>query len=281
MVDNAGMEMLLRLAQHTVFVAGCLMIAALALWRGSLSRPAAAGAFVLAVGLYVAGGPLFLLLLMVFFFSSTFLTRFKASIKDPIGHLVHARGGGPRDLTQVAANGGAALIMAALLALSHDSVFTIAVAAAFAACNADTWASEIGVLSRKPPVSLLTFQPVRRGLSGGVSLLGFVASLAGAALIGLTFAAYQLLTGHPAASLMQPFALIFMAGIAGSLLDSLLGATLQAKYVSHETGELTEKPCHNGRENRLHSGLRFVNNDFVNFASSLLASALVLAFPRA
>lgn len=268
-----------ELLQHTFFIGACLAIAAFAYRRGSLNGAAAGGAFVLSAGLYVAGGPLFLLLLMVFFFSSTALTRFKASIKDPIERLVHAKGG-PRDLVQVAANGGAALIMVVLLALSGQQAFAVAAAGAFSACNADTWASEIGILSRRPPVSLLTFRPVRRGLSGGVSLLGFLASLAGAALISATYAAYRLATGHPAAMLWQPATLVLLAGLAGSVLDSLLGATLQAKYISHETGELTEKPCLNGQANRLHSGLRFVGNDFVNFASSLLAAALVLAFAQ-
>jgi len=81
------------------------------------------------------------------------------------------------------------------------------------------------------------------------------------------------------AVLWRPVALICLAGLAGSVLDSLLGATLQAKYISHETGELTEKPRQNGWSNRLHSGLRLVNNDFVNFTSSLLAAARVLVIP--
>jgi len=261
--------------QQIIFVLLSLFFAGVALKRRSLSPTAAVGAFFLAVALYYTGGPLFLLLLMVFFVSSTLLSHFKANIKDPIEAELHAKAG-PRDLFQVAANGGAALLMGLLFAYSQNEAYVVAVATAFAACNADTWASEIGILSRRAPVSLLTFRPVKRGISGGVSSLGLMASFGGAVVIALTFGFYELVSGNASGFLPFQIGLITLGGFMGSILDSLMGGTIQAKYISLKSGELTEKPTYENKPNLLHSGLRFVNNDFVNFASSLLASVLVL-----
>jgi uncharacterized membrane protein len=152
------------------------------------------------------------------------------------------------------------------------------VAASFAACNADTWASEIGILSKKAPISLITFKPVSPGLSGGVSPLGLLASLGGSALVALTYGLYQFAAGNSGVLLWLQIGIITLGGLLGSILDSLLGAAIQAKYISLETGEITEKPTNNNQPNQLVSGFAFVNNDFVNFASSFLAAMLVLVF---
>jgi uncharacterized protein (TIGR00297 family) len=263
--------------EHVVFILLALAVSIFALRRNALSTSAALGAFFLAVGLYLAGGPLFFILLMVFFFSSTFLSHVKASFKDPIEARIHAKSG-PRDIVQVGANGGAALIMAVPFVLSENPAYLVAVAASFAACNADTWASEIGILSKKAPISLITFKPVSPGLSGGVSPLGLLASLGGSALVALTYGLYQFAAGNSGVLLWLQIGIITLGGLLGSILDSLLGAAIQAKYISLETGEITEKPTNNNQPNQLVSGFAFVNNDFVNFASSFLAAMLVLVF---
>jgi len=263
--------------EHVIFICLSLLGATFAYRRKSLTFSAALGAFFLGAALYLAGGPLFFILLMVFFLSSTFLSYFKTGIKDSVEARIHAKSG-PRDIVQVGANGGAALIMAVPFAISQNPAYLMAVAASFAACNADTWASEIGILSRKAPVSLITFKPVSPGLSGGVSPLGLMASLGGAVVVALTYGLYQLVAGNSGVLLWMQVGIITLGGVLGSILDSLMGAAIQAKYISHETGELTEKPDHNNKPNQLYSGITFVNNDFVNFVSSLLAAAVVLIF---
>jgi uncharacterized membrane protein len=57
--------------------------------------------------------------------------------------------------------------------------------AATAEAASDTWAGEIGRLSKKPPVSLKTGKAVSRGVSGGVTLLGYGGGLLGAAFIAV------------------------------------------------------------------------------------------------
>lgn len=245
--------------------------------RNALTWTGYAFALLLALALYRIGGAAFIALLLVFFISSSLFSRVGKSFKHRIEVKMSARSG-RRDAIQVLANGGPALIMALLFVWLQEPVYSLAVSAAFAASNADTWASELGILSKKRPVSFLTGRPVRRGLSGGVTLVGCIASTAGAALIGLVSALFQMRTLSFAALLLH-FLLITLAGLFGSLVDSLLGDTLQAKYLDH-AGQITEKSHSNGRPHRLHRGLAFVNNDWVNFVSGLLAATLLLVMVK-
>ena len=260
-----------------LILAASIGVAALAYMRSALTLAGYAFAIVLALGLYLAGGVQFIVLLLVFFISSTLLSKFKTSIK----HVLEARlspKGNRRDHMQLLANGGPALIMALLFVLLKDHVYSMAVSAAFAASNADTWASELGILSKSGPVSFVSGKPVKRGLSGGVTLAGFAASLAGAALIALVASLFAIRT-LPAGSLTIHFLMITLAGLSGSLIDSLLGDTLQSKYLDHE-GEISEKSHSGGKPHKLHRGLAFVNNDLVNFVSGLLAALILLAAVR-
>lgn len=264
--------------QHTLFILLSFFVAFFAYRRNSLTKAAALAAFILAAGLYLIGGPLFFILLMVFFFSSTFLSHFKEEVKEEIEKDLHEKTG-KRDFVQVLANGGAAFTMAILYGLTQSENYALGVAIAFAACNADTWASEIGVLSKKAPISLITRKQVQRGMSGGVSLLGLLASFGGALLVALTYLLVRLAGGF-SVNFFSEIGLILIGGSLGSLLDSILGETLQVKYRSRQTGILTEKAILAGEKNERIRGLAFVNNDFVNFASSLSVSMGMVFFFR-
>ncbi len=162
-------------------------------------------------------------------------------------------------------------------------------AVSFASSTADTWASELGVLSRFGPVSLLTFRPVPRGVSGGVSPLGTLMSVAGALFIALIFAAENAFLNAVPGGFLRLMVVVAVGGLAGSLLDSLLGATLQAQYAAQPASDgpsegdtliITERRMSpEGLPNRLVRGLSFVNNDVVNFAScaSVTLAAVLLA----
>jgi len=211
----------------------------------------------LAVGAAVAwgAGPAGLALLFAFFLSSSLLTR----------------GGGRRRAVQVLANGGVAA-GAALASRAHPA-WTAALAGALAAATADTWATEIGARSRRAPRLLTTGRKVAPGTSGGVSWLGSAAGAAGAAFIGAVAALLGLL--RPAAA-----PAIAAAGIAGSLADSLLGATLQARWRCSGCGRASERAeacC--GRPMALDSGVTWLTNDTVNLAATAAgaAAAVLLA----
>jgi uncharacterized protein (TIGR00297 family) len=270
---------------------GLLLNAAASLlvfWRGSLDAGGAAVGTVVGTLIFAFGGPLFWIVLMAFFLSSTAFGRVRRTQKELLAAL-HQKGD-RRDLFQVLANGGMGMLTAVLFGLTNDPAWAAGFAVSFASSNSDTWGSELGVLSRGNPVSLLTFRPVSRGVSGGVSPLGCMVSFGGALFIALIFAVENLSLGIFPGGFLRLAAVITAGGFIGSLLDSLMGATLQAQYAS-EAGNraesigpavmLTERSRgDDGTPRRLVRGLPFVNNDVVNFAScAVVTLAAVLLAP--
>lgn len=240
--------------------------------RNAVTSAGAVAGFVVGAGLLLLGGWLSWVLLMTFFASSTILSRLNSSVKDGLARL-HEKGS-RRDHIQVLANGGIGLVMSAGYAVTGASMFLIAVAVSFAAANADTWASEVGVLSSRRPVSVLTGRPLPRGTSGGVTWLGFAASAAGAAVIAVVFAVgYGFQVGW--SRTLFPVALVITAaGFLGSVVDSVLGATVQAQYEDRLTGSPTERrvPLLGETPNTLVRGFAAVTNDTVNAISAGLST---------
>jgi len=194
------------------------------------------------------------LLLLTFFVTASALTR----------------GGGRRRPVQVFANGGVAALCA-LLARA-DGAFVAAFAGAIAAAAADTWSTEIGGRFGGTPRSLVTWRMVAPGTSGGITVAGNLGGLAAALLIGMTTWAAGLTTASGAAR-------VAAAGIAGALADSLLGATVQARWRCPSCGATIETPRHGCEAaGEPMSGWRWLDNDAVN-AVATLVGALVAALP--
>ena len=136
--------------------------------------------------------------------------------------------------------------------------------AALSAVNADTWATEIGKLSHSPPRLLTNWKPALPGTSGAISGMGTFGAFCGALIIPLS--ALLLWTNL---TFTEIFAVTW-AGFLGSLIDSVLGATLQAQYRDQTTGETTERTYGaDGRSAVLIRGLPWFNNDVVNFLASV------------
>ncbi len=220
------------------------------------------------------GGWPWALLLLLFFFTSSGLTHAFARRKQDLGEKFAK--GGQRDAMQVLANGGVAtLCVLAHAAFPQASWPWIAFAASLAAVNADTWATELGVLSRQPPRRLTTWQIVEKGTSGGVTIFGTLAALGGAVVIAFPAAFFSPL---PLAKPFRVFLLVALAGLAGSLFDSLLGDTLQAIYFCPNCRKETEQhPKHRCGTPTVHlRGLTWLDNDWVNIACGLSAALLAL-----
>ena len=166
-----------------------LLVAVTAYLKRSVTATGAIAGAAVGLVIFLAGGGFYWSILMAFFISSSVLSRLRGvgtsarrqAAARARAETIHAKGS-RRDAVQVLANGGLAATMAALHAFSGRPIFMFGFAIAIAAANADTWASEIGVLSRRAPVSILTWRPIERGTSGGISALGLVASAPGHSL---------------------------------------------------------------------------------------------------
>ena len=251
-----------------------LVIAALAGRARSLSRSGMAAAVVIGTILFGLGGWRWAVLLLTFFLTSTALTRAFAARKRGLNEKFSK--GGQRDLGQVFGNGGVAAVFALLSAFFPDAAWPwIGCAAALAAVNADTWATELGVLAPHPPRLITSGKEVEQGTSGGVSGFGMLAALSGALVIALPSALLA-----PAGMDWGLLPLIALCGVFGSLVDSLLGATLQAIYRCPQCEKETERhPLHLcGAPTVQIRGWAWLNNDLVNLVCGLSGALAALAF---
>jgi len=251
------------------------LIAWLAYRRAALTPSGGVGAMLTGTIIFGFGGLDWGLILIAFFISSTLLTHYKQTAKVKVAEQFAK--GGPRDLWQALANGGLASLIALGFGLTGGThwLFLFTFVGAMAEANADTWATELGVLSLQTPRMITTGKPVAPGASGGVTWDGTGAALAGALLIGGLAMLFRWISKMPlnvAVMLMPAGAL---AGVIGSLVDSLLGATVQGIYYCDTCGKETERELHRcGNRTRLVRGWRVLNNDWVNWIGTL-AGAVV------
>ncbi len=250
-------------------------IATLAYWRGSLSPGGAFGAMIAGTLVFGVGGLAWGILLVAFFISSSALSHYKERAKEPLAEKFQK--GHRRDLGQVIANGGAGTLIALAYALNPHPLWFVTFVGAMATVNADTWATELGVLSKSPPRLITTFRIVPVGTSGGVTSLGTLVAFCGALLIGLV----QFAIPNSQLSILDSQLLIVasaVAGLLGSLFDSLLGATVQAIYFCDHDQKETESRAHRcGHATRLLRGWHWLDNDGVNFIASLAGSLIAVA----
>lgn len=243
------------------------LLAAIAIWRRAITYPGTALAWCFSVAIcYFTGVTGFCALASTLVFT-LIAGKISGKTRERAEKAVHAKSG-RRDAAQIFCNVGTSAVMALLFGLTEREEFLCASGAALAASLADSLASELGILSRTPPRDICTLKPVQPGISGGVSALGLAMSFLGAAIIG------AVCLGHGRGFAFS--AVIALCGFAAALIDSVLGSSLQAKYRCGICGALTEKKIHCGQPGTLEKGLRFINNDMVNFLNNLSAAVLAL-----
>jgi uncharacterized protein (TIGR00297 family) len=235
----------------------------------SLSKSGAAATVIVGLSVMLGFQLPGLLLVGVFFASSSFWSKYKASRKKKVEDMLQK--GNARDWQQVLANGGVAVIVSLIHFIHPSELSLLAFIVSIAAANSDTWASEIGVLSKQRPFYILNFKPVERGTSGAVSFLGTAAAVFGAGLIAVFS---LLLFGLP---LFPWLFLVTFFGFLGNIIDTLLGAVIQAGYRCVNCGLETERTVHCGESTRLMKGNIVFNNDVINVSAIILAvlSALI------
>ena len=163
---------------------------------------------IVGISIYLLGG-LESFFLIVFFFV-------KAEVATKVGRTEAKTKHETRTTGNILGNS-----TAAILALFFASVFGFY--GAVSAALADTLSSEIGLLSKKKPRLITTWQEVEHGTDGGITLLGCIAALLGSSMIALIHLAQF---HNPTA-----FVIIIACGLLGSLADSFFGAVLELKHV--------------------------------------------------
>jgi len=249
-----------------------VLIAFIAYKTRSLNQSGAIAAAFTGTIIFGIGGWQWAILMLTFFITSSALSRAFKKRKQNLDEKYSK--GSERDAGQVFGNGGVATLFAALhFFYPNESWVWLCFAASLAAVNADTWATEVGILNPTPPRMITNLNKVvEKGTSGGISLTGTLASFAGSALIALLA---SLLTEN-----WSLFPVITTAGLAGSLFDSFLGGTVQAIYYCPTEKEETEKhPLHTCGTQTVHlRGWKWLDNDWVNVACGMFGVLIVFLF---
>ena len=249
------------------FILG-IVIAFLAWKAGALSNSGAWAAALTGGLVFGLGGLPWAVLLLTFFVSSSVLSRLFARRKAALNEKFAK--GSRRDWEQVFANGGLGALLAVVYGLFPGATWVwVVFACAMAAVNADTWATELGVLNPQPPRLISTWKLVEQGTSGGISVFGYLAAMGGAGLVAVAAALFS-----PAGSRLIILLIVFVAGLAGTTADSLVGATVQGIYYCPQCDKETERhPLHSCGASTQHlRGWRWVSNEVVNFTCSLVAA---------
>lgn len=212
------------------------------------------------------------MLLITFFISANILSTYRHALRTGrIADLVEK--GNERDAWQVVANGGVFSLIA-LVSLVHSSPVWVTIGAgAIAAMTSDTWSTEIGTVVGASPRLITNGRIVETGTSGGITLAGSLAALAGCVAIAIVALAVG--WGERAAIAA------ILGGITGSIVDSLAGATIQRKHWCSRCEKMTERLVHScGTITRPHGGVRWIGNDAVNAIASIAGAIAAVAVSR-
>ncbi|MBE7462419.1 MAG: DUF92 domain-containing protein [Planctomycetes bacterium] len=229
---------------HALAVNAGLVLGVLALRFCDLPGALAGG--VIGAIVYFFALPQGYALLILFVVGGSLLSRVGRATKEARG-AAEARGG-KRGISNVLAN----LSVPALAALAYPATHghpaaLLAFAGALAAALADTVSSEIGALGPGQPKLITTRKEVPHGTNGAVSLLGYGA--AGLACVLFALAAWAsgfwfvVEQGHqgwrldvsPGRGVLYGLVTLF-AGLVGTTVDSLLGATVEEKVAGFGKG---------------------------------------------
>jgi uncharacterized protein (TIGR00297 family) len=237
-----------------------------------LTKDGAVATFVLGGFIFGLGGWEWAVPILLFFLIGSGASRLFASAKSDYNLLYEKSH--TRDAGQVFANGGVALLMMILSAISPNHHWYLAYVGSLTAATADTLATEIGVFSRTNPFSLSLWKRVDKGMSGAVSYLGTTAGLISAAMLS------SLTLPFAGGYMLFPIRFVVagtLSGALGSLADSIIGGTFQSQYKCPGCGKTTERTHHcSGKQTTLITGYRWINNDVVNLVGSIVGA---VAFP--
>jgi uncharacterized protein (TIGR00297 family) len=243
-----------------------LLIAILSFRVRFLTASGSVATFLLASFVFGVGGWKWTIPILSFFVLSSLLSNLGKNRKASLSTVFEKTS--TRDFGQVAANGGVAGILVLLQYLFQNLNFYPMFLGAVAAVTADTWGTEIGTFFRGRTVSIVSFKNVEPGTNGGISVAGVCGGILGSVVI-VTSALFWM-------NGFKTMLVVVLGGILGSSIDSLAGATVQARYRCSTCGKSTEKKMHCGEPTDIISGIRWINNDVVNWLCAISGAALAI-----
>ncbi len=246
-----------------------LLIAIISLKVKFLKISGSLATFILAFLIFSFGGWQWTLSIFSFFVLSSVLSKIREK-KNPAVNKYFQKSGS-RDFFQVVANGGLGGVLVVINYFIPNQIWFSVYSGIIAAACADTWATEIGTLTRHKTYDILNFKKVEPGTSGGVSFAGFIGSLAGAFCISLIAAIW--IDKQQIGFIL----LITFSGFAASALDSILGTTLQVQYKCLKCGRIIDNKIHCETTAEKIHGINFINNDFVNLVAGLTGGIIVFS----
>lgn len=226
-----------------------------------LTRSGAVAMFFLASMIFGLGSWKWTIPIFVFFLLSSLLSVMRKNRNRNVEEFFLKSG--RRDYAQVLANGGLAGLLVVFYYLFQVELIYCVFVSCIAAVCADTWATEIGTFFKTKTVDILTSKIVPQGESGGISVPGLLGSVLGASVISAS-SLYWINVYR-----LEFFLIMASAGVFGSIVDSFLGATLQAKYECVICEIKTERLLHCNMETQLKRGHEWISNDLVNLMAGI------------
>jgi len=241
---------------NPLFIILIPILAFLAFWKKSLTADGSLAASILGWILFLTPEPIIIVFPATFFLVGSLLSKLPGH-KDETSN---------RNAIQVFANGLVPTICFMLYFVGDNDVFLIAGVSGIAFALSDTSSSEIGVRMGGKHFYVWNRNGASKGSSGGVTVLGSLAGVLFAFLLGLL--AFGLIDSFGWLEL----GIISTAGILGNISDTLIGGLYQARFQNTE-GAIVEK-----NSGSLIHGYRWIDNSTTNLLSSIFSCLLGLIF---
>ncbi|HUH99646.1 MAG TPA: DUF92 domain-containing protein [Nitrososphaerales archaeon] len=250
-----------------------IVFALVAIGLRALDRAGFLASVAVGYPIFLGGGWTWFVIIAAFFILGVGFTWYRYEYKKKLGGAQEK--GGTRSWPNILANGGLAALFGFGELVLGGSVFAALFLGAISAAAADTAATEIGLLSRRPPRLITKLREVvPPGVSGGVTGMGFLGAILASGVIGGIAASLRVISG------LNPLAVVLIAaagGVGGSVADSVAGAMIQRKNACVVCGKLTEGRVHCDEPTKYLSGVHFVDNNIVNVLATVAGAAVSLA----
>ena len=198
------------------------------------------------------------LLFLLFEYFTIFIISFYKKVRFKINNKLEKK-----NYLQILVNGSIGTLFVIFYGIIGDLSLLIISLISISGAFIDSISSDIGVLTKKNTYDIVKFKKIPKGISGGVSFLGTISSMIFAFIISL-FMYLKFKFGFN--YFIISFSLIFLQ----TIIDSVLGSLLQVKYYCSKCKKIVEKRVCCGLNSIKISGYNCVDNNLVNFISSVI-----------